>query len=36
MTTPDGSPSQPVTARQLGFAAGDAAVQANPTGGGMW
>jgi hypothetical protein len=36
MTTPDGRPSTPVTARHLGVEAGDAAVQARPQGGGMF
>ena len=36
MTTPDGNPPTPVTSRQLGFEAGDAAVQSRPVGGGAF
>lgn len=36
MTTPDGTPSERVTARRIGFEPGDAAVQARPVGGGQF
>jgi hypothetical protein len=36
MTTPNGAPTGASPGRPRGYAAGDAAVQANPTGGGQF